>query len=73
MEQKVVLWREDEAITNIGAERLHADHYIGEGDDDGCYTLDDAGLSLEEAKEQGLQKVYDKGTPILFNDFEIKI
>lgn len=73
LEQKVILWREDEAITNIGAEQLHDDHYIGEYNDDGCYTLSDAGLTLKEAKEQGLEKVYDKGTPILFDDFEVKI
>jgi len=68
LERKVVLWREDEAVNDINAEVLEADHYIGE-DDEGCYTLEDAGLTIEDVAEKGLKKVYEKGNPILWEKF----
>lgn len=68
LKRKVVLWRENEAINDIEAMALEADHYIGE-DEEGCYTLADAGIDLKEAKNKGLKKVYEKGNPILWEEF----
>lgn len=68
LERNVVLWREDEAVNNIFPEILQADHYIGE-DDEGCYTLAEAGLTLKDVKRKKLTKVYEKGNPILWEKF----
>ena len=68
LEKNVVLWREDEAVNDINAEKLDADHYIGD-DDEGCYPLADSGLTIEDVEEKGLRKVYDKGSPILWEKF----
>ncbi len=68
LKKKVILWRESEAITAIEPSILEEDQYIDEGDD-GCYSLRDAGYTLREAKERKLKKVYDKGTPILHENF----
>ena len=68
LEHKVILWREDEALVDIDAEQLEEDHYIGD-DDEGCYSLSNAGISEEQAKEMGLRKLYDKGHPILWEKF----
>jgi len=68
LEKKVILWREESAITNMDAEILADDYYIGD-DEDGCYTLSDAGLSIEDAEEKGLEIVYEKGNPILWEEF----
>ena len=68
LKKKVVLWREDEAVNDINAENLSEDQYIGD-DDEGCYSLSDAGLTIDDVKEKGLRKVYDKGSPILWEKF----
>ena len=68
LENKVVVWREEEAISDFEANTLEEDHYIGDNDD-GCYSLRDAGLTIEDAKEQGLELAYPKGHPIIFENF----
>ena len=68
LERKVILWREDEAITDIYAEQLTEDHYIG-SDDDGCYPLSDAGLTVDDVDGCGLKKVYSIGDAILWEKF----
>ena len=68
LKRKVVLWREEEAVNDIEAMALEADHYIGE-DEEGCYTLADAGIDIEEVEQKELKKVYEKGDPILLEDF----
>ena len=68
LKRKVVLWRENEAVTYIEAMALEADHYIGE-DEEGCYTLSDAGIDIKEVEEKELKRVYEKGNPILWEDF----
>lgn len=65
---KVVLWREDEAINDIDVMKLEADYYKGV-DDDGCYPLEEAGLTIFDVKQKGLKKVYEKGTIILLENF----
>lgn len=64
LQKKVILWREDIAITNINAQNLEEDHYIGSEDDEGCYPESDAIEPIEE-----LTKVYDNGDPILWEEF----
>jgi hypothetical protein len=75
LSKNVILWREDAAITNINAIVLTEDHYIdNEGDMEGCAPLSDieySYLSDEENYPNGLEdfkKVYDKGTPILWEE-----
>jgi len=68
LEKKVILWREEEAIINMDAEILADDYYIGNGED-GCYTLSDAGFSVEDIEEKGLKIAYEKGNPILCEEF----
>lgn len=68
LEKNVVLWREDEAVNDIEVMELEEDYYISE-DEHACYTLSDAGLTLEDVNEQGLEKVYAKGHPILCENF----
>ncbi|MBW2961297.1 hypothetical protein [Mesonia aestuariivivens] len=68
LEKKVVVWREEEAISDFEAITLEADHYIGDNDD-GCYSLSDAGLTIEEAQKEGLEIAYPKGHPIIFENF----
>lgn len=65
LKKKVVLWREDEAISKIDPSILQEDHYIDpENDEDGCFPKCDAPEDTGE-----LKKVYDKGQPILCEDF----
>jgi hypothetical protein len=68
LEKDVILWREESAISKIDPDILKEDHYFDEKEDEGCYTLSEAGISIEEAQEKGLKKVYDKGDPILFEN-----
>lgn len=75
LEKKVILWREDESINQINAETLKEDHYIDpENHLDGCFPESEAKNMIkdEDAYPNGildLEKVYDKGTPILWEDF----
>lgn len=75
LEAKVILWREDEAITDIEAEQLDENHYIGEYHDEGCITESDALYDIKlnpDDYPNGLNdftKVYTKGTPILHEIF----
>ena len=68
LERKVILWREDETINKIEAEQLSEDHYIGENDE-GCYPLSDANLTVDDVDRLGLKKVYSIGFPILWAQF----
>ncbi len=66
LNESVILWREEEAVTNIEADRLEDDYYIDkERHEDGCFTLSDV-IFDEEGR---LEKVYDKGYPILWENF----
>jgi len=47
---------------------LEDDYYIEE-DGEGCYTLPDTGLTVDDVKEKGARKVYEKGNPILWEKF----
>jgi len=65
---KVVLWREDEAVTKIETSIIEDDQYIISGDE-GCYSLADGGYTEDDIEEKGLVLVYEKGHPILNEDF----
>jgi len=63
LENEVILWREDEAISDIEPQKLEEDYYISEYDE-GCYPESEATEPIED-----LKKVYDKDTPILIENF----
>ena len=62
LKKKVILWREDEAISKIEPMTLEEDHYIDPeiGAGEGCFPASEATEPIED-----LKKVYDKGDPIL--------
>ena len=63
--RKVILWREDEAVNNIDAVQLDEDFYADEEElEEGCFRASDASKPIEE-----LTKVYEKGTPVLMENF----
>lgn len=65
--KKVILWREDEAITSIEAIQLEEDHYINLDDsENGCFPVSECKDLEPDTK---VKKVYDKGHPILFEEF----
>ncbi len=67
LEKEVVLWREDEGINDISAEQLQEDHYNDPEDTEaGCFPINDI---LDGVNKDALKKVYDKGHPILFENF----
>lgn len=67
LSKNVILWREDEAITDISAEQLQEDHYIDlDNSEDGCFPVSECKHLDPETK---IKKVYDKGTPILHENF----
>ena len=73
LENKVILWREEEAISDIYAEQLKEDHFNYD-DCEGCVSESDAKSMLEDedAFPNGMddfEKVYDKGDPILCEEF----
>lgn len=68
LEAKVILWREDEAITEIETNILEEDQYIILGEE-GCFSLTDGGYTENDIEEKGLIMVYEKGHPLLMEDF----
>jgi len=74
LDKKVILWREDEAITAIEAMQLEEDHYLDPEDEMGCFPESTAKSFIEDvdAYPDGMdsfKKVYDKGNPILWEEF----
>lgn len=75
LEAKVILWREDETITEIEAEQLTENHYVSDHHDEGCIPESEALADLELNPEDypngfdDFTKVYQKGTPILHEIF----
>lgn len=68
LEEKVMLWREEEAIGKIDAECLGEDHFIGEYPEDGCVPESDVKSFTKEGQKE--YKLYlKKGHPILWEDF----
>jgi len=76
LEKNVILWREDEAITDISAEQLEEDNYVLiDSEDEGCFPEKEALSQIKNDLEEypnGLdhfKKVYSKGHPILQENF----
>ena len=73
LEQKVIMWREDEAVQEIKAMTLEQDHYINKEDyDNGCFEESEMRSQIEndeDLTEEDFKKVYDKGFPLLWEDF----
>lgn len=73
IDRKVIMWREDEAINKIKAMRLEEDHYINdESYEDGCMTESEMNSQIDndpELTKDDFTKVYDKGFPLLWEDF----
>lgn len=67
LDKKVILWREEEAVTKIEAEQLEEDHYIDlDNSENGCFPLSE----LEHLDPSTrIKKVYDKGHPVLWENF----
>ena len=63
LNMNVVMWREEESISNIETDRLQEDHYMG-SDDDFFYPESEAQYPLNE-----LKKVWSKGDAILWEQF----
>jgi hypothetical protein len=67
LENKVILWREDEAIIAIECEALPEDHYINKDEpESGCFPVSEAKHLDPDTK---IKKVYDKGHPVLWEKF----
>lgn len=64
LEKQVIIWREDEAIANISPMVLEEDYYMDPEEDEGCYPESEASSPIES-----LKKVYEKGDPILTEEF----
>lgn len=76
LEKEVILWRECESVTDIYAEQLSEDHYVNSEDsDDGCFPESEMNSQIEMSVsdypngKEHFKKVYDKGHPILHENF----
>ena len=76
LEKQVIMWREDEAISHISPFTLSENYYIDPDDDDGyCFSESEAHTVMrgnEQDYPDGMEtfeKVYDKGHPLLSDDF----
>lgn len=78
LEKNVILWREDadDVITDIDAEQLPEDQYLDiENEEDGCFDKSEAESRIKAMPDDypdgidHFRKVYDKGHPILHENF----
>lgn len=74
LEKAVIVWREDEVTSPIKAMKLEEDHYVGDFSSNICFPLSEAKEIVSDEDEfpngiADLEKVYDKGHPILWEDF----
>lgn len=73
LEKKVILWREDEAILDISASTLEEDFFSYE-DSEGCVPECEMLEMVVDTLEfpngmDDFEKMYDKGDPILNENF----
>lgn len=68
LNKNVIMWREEESIIKIEAFQLEEDHYVDEDRwvSEGCFPESEI---PKDDPDLILQKVYDKGHPILQEDF----
>ena len=72
LEKNVIMWRDEECLSDISARQLEEDHYIDDDfEENGCFSESDAiemVNTLQDAypgRMNDLRKCYDKGHPIL--------
>lgn len=73
LEKKVILWREEDSISDIYAEVLDEDYFNYEHSE-GCVPESEALKMAEDESEfpngmDDFYKVYDKGDPLLHENF----
>lgn len=74
LDKKVIVWGEYKAITKIEAEQLLEDHYIDHDNiESGCFSEREAKSLIKDKDDfpngmDDLEKVYDKGFPVLYED-----
>lgn len=74
LQKKVILWREEEAVSDIEPMKLEEDYYVDD-EADGCEMESDVLEKIKENPEdypEGLEhfrKAYSKGDPILHENF----
>lgn len=73
LQEKVIMWREDDVVNNIEVRELEEDHYINKDDyDNGCFEESEMKSQIENDDEltvDNFKKVYDKGFPVLWENF----
>ena len=74
LNKNVILWQEDYCISKIETLVLDEDYYKGDNTSEGCFPLSEAKDIADDPDEfpngvEDLIKVYDKGHPILREDF----
>jgi len=75
LEKNVMLWREEDAIIDISASQLDENQFISDHHDEGCIPESEALSSIKNNPEDfpfgmdDFTKVYDKGHPILHENF----
>lgn len=73
LKEKVIMWREDECVSRIEAMTLSEDHYINkENNEYGCFEESEMNSQINQNQElsrEDFKKVYDKGFPVLWEDF----
>lgn len=69
--KEVVIWREDESVSDLTPLILDEDHFIDQEDsENGCFPESEIkNFDPIEIGEMKLKKVYDKGDPILGENF----
>ena len=66
LENAVVIWREDECISDLEPLVLEEDYYLDEEEGDGlCFPESECGGDINSPN---LKKVYEKGFPLLMAD-----
>lgn len=73
LQEKVIMWREDECVNRIEAMTLSEDHYINKEDNEhGCFDESEMNSQINQNQElsrEDFKKVYDKGFPVLWENF----
>ncbi|OXB01733.1 hypothetical protein B0A75_04640 [Flavobacterium oncorhynchi] len=76
LEKNVMLWREDEVISDISAQQLNEDNYIYPPTvEDGCFPESEMKSQIEMSPSdypkgvRNFTKIYDKGHPVLVENF----
>lgn len=74
LQEKVIMWREHEAVNEIEAMALEEDNYMNTNIDynDGCMSESEMKSQINKnhnLSREDFKKVYDKGFPVLWENF----